>query len=50
MDHKVFDNEEITNLFRAMRVTIGTADDSKELTLVKRLYRQKRRQDQGDAL
>ena len=24
MDHKIFDNEEITNLFRAMRVTIGT--------------------------
>ncbi len=38
MDHKVFDNEEITNLFRAMRVTIGTADDSKELNLDKLAY------------
>lgn len=38
MDHKVFDNDEITNLFRAMRVTIGTADDSKELNLDKLAY------------
>ncbi|WP_301203323.1 ATP-binding protein, partial [Muribaculum intestinale] len=33
MDHKIFDNQEITNLFRAMRVTIGTAEDSKEVNL-----------------
>jgi DNA gyrase subunit B len=38
MDHKIFDNQEITNLFRAMRVTIGTADDSKEVNLEKLAY------------
>ena len=38
MDHKIFDNEEITNLFRAMRVTIGTADDPKEANLSKLAY------------
>lgn len=29
MDHKIFDNQEITSLFRAMRVTIGTDEDRK---------------------
>jgi DNA gyrase subunit B len=38
MDHKIFDNQEITNLFRAMRVTIGTAEDSKEVNLEKLAY------------
>lgn len=38
MDHKIFDNEEITNLFRAMRVTIGTDDDPKEANLQKLAY------------
>ncbi|HUN20554.1 MAG: DNA topoisomerase (ATP-hydrolyzing) subunit B [Muribaculaceae bacterium] len=38
MDHKIFDNEEITNLFRAMRVTIGTEDDPKEANLSKLAY------------
>ncbi|WP_435659388.1 DNA topoisomerase (ATP-hydrolyzing) subunit B, partial [Muribaculum intestinale] len=38
MDHKIFDNQEITNLFRAMRVTIGTAEDSKEVNLDKLAY------------
>ena len=38
MDHKVFDSEEITNLFRAMRVTIGTPDDPKEANLSKLAY------------
>ncbi len=38
MDHKIFDNEEITNLFRAMRVTIGTPDDPKEANLSKLAY------------
>lgn len=38
MDHKIFDNEEITNLFRAMRVTIGTEDDPKEANLQKLAY------------
>ena len=38
MDHKIFDNEEITNLFRAMRVTIGTPEDPKEANLSKLAY------------
>ena len=38
MDHKIFDNQEITNLFRAMRVTIGTPEDSKEVNLDKLAY------------
>ena len=38
MDHKIFDNQEITSLFRAMRVTIGTAEDSKEVNLDKLAY------------
>ena len=38
MDHKIFDNEEITNLFRAMRVTIGTPEDPKEANLTKLAY------------
>lgn len=38
MEHKIFDNEEITNLFKAMRVTIGTEDDPKEANLTKLAY------------
>jgi len=38
MDHKIFSNEEITNLFRAMRVTIGTEEDSKAINLDKLAY------------
>ncbi len=38
MDHKIFDNQEITNLFRAMRVTIGTEEDSKAVNLDKLAY------------
>ena len=38
MDHKIFDNEEITNMFRALRVTIGTPDDPKEANLAKLAY------------
>lgn len=38
MDHKIFDNEEITNLFRAMRVTIGTEDDPKAANLSRLAY------------
>ncbi|MDE6268719.1 MAG: DNA topoisomerase (ATP-hydrolyzing) subunit B [Muribaculaceae bacterium] len=38
MEHKIFDNEEITNLFQAMRVTIGTPDDPKEANLTKLAY------------
>ncbi len=38
MDHKIFDNQEITALFRAMRVTIGTEDDPKEVNISKLAY------------
>lgn len=38
MDHKVFDNEEITNMFRALRVTIGTDEDKNEANLSKLAY------------
>ena len=38
MEHKVFDSQEITNLFRALRVTPGTADDPKEVNLSKLAY------------
>ena len=38
MHHKVFENEEIRNIFTAFGVTIGTADDSKALNLEKLRY------------
>ena len=38
MDHKIFDNQEITSLFRALRVTIGTEDDPKAPNLSKLAY------------
>ncbi len=38
MEHKVFDNEEITNLFKALRVTIGTEEDPKEANIQKLAY------------
>lgn len=38
MEHKVFESEEIQNIFRAMGVTIGTEDDPKELNLSKLRY------------
>lgn len=38
MHHKVFENEEIRNIFTALGVTIGTADDSKALNLEKLRY------------
>ncbi len=38
MEHKVFDNEEITNLFKALRVTIGTEDDPKAANVQKLAY------------
>lgn len=38
MDHKIFENKEITSLFRAMRVTIGTDDDPKEVNISKLAY------------
>ncbi len=38
MHHKVFENEEIRNIFTALGVTIGTEDDSKALNLEKLRY------------
>ncbi len=38
MEHKVFENEEITNLFRALRVTIGTEEDPQEPNISKLAY------------
>jgi DNA gyrase subunit B len=33
MQHKVFENEEIRNIYTALGVTIGTEEDSKALNL-----------------
>lgn len=38
MQHKVFENEEIRNIFTALGVTIGTEEDSKALNLQKLRY------------
>ena len=38
MEHKVFDSEEIQNMYRAMGVTIGTEDDPKEINMSKLRY------------
>ena len=38
MHHKVFENEEIRNIFTALGVTVGTAEDSKALNLEKLRY------------
>ncbi|MEG2819495.1 MAG: toprim domain-containing protein, partial [Muribaculaceae bacterium] len=38
MDHKVFESQEIINIFRALGVTIGTPDDSKEINISKLRY------------
>ncbi len=38
MHHKVFENEEIRNIFTALGVTIGTPEDSKALNLEKLRY------------
>lgn len=38
MQHKVFENEEIKNIFTALGVTVGTAEDSKALNLEKLRY------------
>lgn len=38
MHHKVFESEEIKNIFTALGVTIGTEDDSKALNLEKLRY------------
>ena len=38
MQHKVFENEEIRNIYTALGVTIGTEEDSKALNLEKLRY------------
>lgn len=38
MPHKIFDSEEIRNMFTAMGISIGTEEDSKELNLTKLRY------------
>src|SRR5210317_243040 len=38
MQHRVFDNEEIKNIYTALGVTIGTEEDSKALNLEKLRY------------
>jgi len=38
LEHKIYDNEEIKNMFQAIGVTIGTMEDSKELNLEKLRY------------
>ena len=38
MQHKVFENEEIRNIYTALGVTIGTEEDSKALNLEKLMY------------
>jgi DNA gyrase subunit B len=38
MQHKVFENEEIRNIYTALGVTIGTEEDSKALNLDKLRY------------
>ena len=38
MEHKIFDNQEITNIFRALGVTIGTEEDPKAPNISKLRY------------
>ena len=38
MDHKVFESEEIVNMFKALGVTIGTEEDSKAPNMTKLRY------------
>lgn len=38
MEHKVFENDEIRNIYTALGVTIGTEEDSKALNLTKLRY------------
>ena len=38
MDHKVYESQEIVNIFKALGVTIGTEEDSKEPNLSKLRY------------
>ena len=38
MEHKIYENEEITNMFTALGVTIGTPEDPKALNIAKLRY------------
>ena len=38
MEHKIYENEEIRNMYTALGVTVGTPDDPKALNLVKLRY------------
>ena len=38
MEHKIYENEEIKNMFTGLGVSIGTAEDAKELNLSKLRY------------
>lgn len=38
MEHKIYENDEIKNMFTAMGVSIGTADDAKALNMEKLRY------------
>lgn len=38
LEHKIYDNEEIKNMFTALGVTIGTQEDEKELNIAKLRY------------
>ena len=38
MEHKIYENEEIKNIFTALGVTIGTEEDDKALNLTKLRY------------
>lgn len=38
MEHKIYENEEIRNMYTALGVTVGTPEDPKELNIVKLRY------------
>ena len=38
MEHRVFESEEIRNIYTALGVTVGTEEDSKALNLSKLRY------------
>jgi DNA gyrase subunit B len=38
LEHKIYDNEEIKNMFTALGVTMGTEEDPRELNIVKLRY------------
>ena len=38
MEHKIYENEEIRNMYTALGVTVGTADDPKALNIAKLRY------------